>query len=86
MNKIDLILDKNGMLRFKNKLYVPNSTDLKSTILDELQKRSYFGHEGYRKMITTLRQLFYWPNTKSETTEYLSKCLDFQWVKDNINI
>jgi hypothetical protein len=32
-------------------------------------------------MITTLRKLFYWPNMKSETTEYLSKCLDCQQVK-----
>ena len=32
-------------------------------------------------MITTLGKLFYWPNMKSETTEYLSKCLYFQQVK-----
>jgi hypothetical protein len=31
-------------------------------------------------MITALRKLFYWPNMKSETTEYLSKCLDCQQV------
>ena len=32
-------------------------------------------------MITSLRKVFYWPNMKSETAEYLSKCLDFQQVK-----
>jgi hypothetical protein len=32
-------------------------------------------------MITTLRKLFYWPNMKSETTEYLSKSLYCQQVK-----
>ena len=32
-------------------------------------------------MITALRKLFYWPNIKNETTEYLSKCLYFQQVK-----
>jgi len=81
MNKIDLSLDKNGLLRFKNRLYIPNSSDLKSTILDELHKRPYSGHRGYQKMITALRKLFYRPNMKSEIDEYLSKCLDFQQVK-----
>jgi hypothetical protein len=78
MNKTDLSIDKNGLLRFKDRLYVPNSTDLKMKILDELHKKSYFGHPGYQKMITTLRKQFYWPNMKNETTEYLSKCLDCQ--------
>jgi hypothetical protein len=81
LNITDLSLDKNGLLRFKNQLYVPNSVDLKTTILDELHKKSYSGHPGYQKTITTLRKLFYWPNMKNETTEYLSKCLDCQQVK-----
>jgi hypothetical protein len=32
-------------------------------------------------MITTLRILFYWPNMKGETTEYLARRQDFQQVK-----
>jgi hypothetical protein len=81
MDKIVLSLDKNGLLRFKNMLYIPNFVDLKSTILDELHKNPYSGHRGYNKMVTTLRKLFYWPNMKGETSEYLSKCLDCQCVK-----
>jgi hypothetical protein len=74
-------LDKNGLLRLKSRLYLPNYVDLKSRILDELHKKPYSSHPGYHKMITALRKLFYWPNMKSETTEYLSKCLDCQQVK-----
>jgi len=84
MNRTDMSLDKNGQSRFKNWLYVPNYVYLKTTILDELHKMSYFGHLGYQKTITTLRKLFYWPNMKNETTEYLSKCLDYQQVKDEL--
>jgi hypothetical protein len=47
LNKTYLSLDKNGLIRFKNRLYVPNSVDLKSTILDELHKRPYSGHPRY---------------------------------------
>jgi hypothetical protein len=69
LDKTDLSLDENGLLRFKNRLYIPDFVDLKSTIMDELHKNPYYGHPGYRKMATTLRKLFYWPNMKSETAE-----------------
>jgi hypothetical protein len=56
MHSTDLSIDKSGLLRFKNRLYVPNSTELKMIILDELHKKPYSGHPGYQKMITTLRK------------------------------
>jgi hypothetical protein len=67
-DKTDLSLDKNGLLRFKNRIYIPDSTELKLTVLDEVHKKPYSGHPGYQKTITTLRKLFYWPNMKGETT------------------
>jgi hypothetical protein len=51
------------------------------TILDEVHKKPYSGHPGYQKTIATLRKLFYWPNMKGETTEYLARCQDCQQVK-----
>jgi hypothetical protein len=68
MHRTDLSVDKNGLLRFKDRLYVTKSTELKMIILDELHKNPYFGHPLYQKMITTLRKKFYWPNMKNETT------------------
>ena len=44
-------------------------------------KNPYSGHPGYQKMITTIRNQFYWPNMKSEIAGYFSKCLDCQQVK-----
>jgi hypothetical protein len=76
-----MCLDRNGLLRFKSRLYILESAELKLTILDEVHKKPYFGHPGYQKMATTFRKLFYWPNMKGETTEYLYKFLDFQQVK-----
>jgi hypothetical protein len=63
-DKPDLSIDKKGLLRFKNILYIPDSTELKLTFFDEVHKKPYSGHLGYQKMITTLRKLFYWPNMK----------------------
>jgi hypothetical protein len=39
------------------------------------------GHPGYQKMITTVRQLYYWPRMKQDIVEYISKCLECQQVK-----
>jgi hypothetical protein len=68
-------------LRFKNRLYVPNFVDLEGVILNKLHKNPYSSHLGYQKMITSLRKKNYCPDMKFETTDYLSKCLDFQQVK-----
>ena len=80
-DKPDLSIDKNGLLRFKNRLYIPDLTELKITILDEVHKKPYSTHPGYQKTITTLRKLFYWPNVKGETTKYLDRWQYFQQVK-----
>jgi hypothetical protein len=77
-DKPDLSIDKKGLLRLKNRLYIPDSAELKSTILDEVHKKPYSGHPGYQKTITTLRKLFLWPSMKGETTEYLARCQDCQ--------
>jgi hypothetical protein len=75
-SKMDLNIDKKGLLRFKNRLYLPDSAKLKLTVMDEVHKKPYSGHPGYQKMITTLRKLFYWPNMKGEIEEYLARCQD----------
>jgi hypothetical protein len=48
-DKSDLSVDKKGLLRFKNRLYIPDSTGLKVTILDEVHKKPYLAIEGTRK-------------------------------------
>jgi hypothetical protein len=81
LNSKNFSIVKNGLLKFKNRFYVPNFVELTLIILNELHKNSYYGHPGYQKMIIALRKQFYWPNMKSETTKYLSKFLDCQQVK-----
>jgi hypothetical protein len=80
-DKPDRSIDKKGVLRFKNRLYIPDSTELKLTVLDEVHKKLYSGHPGYQKKITTLKKLFCWPNMKAEIAEYLDRCQYCQQVK-----
>ena len=59
-------MNKKGLLLHKRRLYIPNSEDIKSIIMDELHKRPFLGHPGYQKMITMARKDFFWPNMKKE--------------------
>jgi hypothetical protein len=68
-----LSIDKKGLLLFKNKLYILDLVELKLIVLDEVHKKLYSGHPGYQKTITTFRKIFYWPNMKGETTEYMAR-------------
>ena len=53
-DKPDISIEKKGLLRFKNKLFIRDSTKLKLTILDEEHKKPYYGHLGYKKAIIAL--------------------------------
>jgi hypothetical protein len=52
LDKSDLSIDEKGLLRFKNIIYIPYSTELKLTVLDELHKKLYYGHPRYQKTVT----------------------------------
>jgi hypothetical protein len=47
LDRTCLSLNRNGLIRFKNRLYIPDSVELKLTILDEVHKKPYSGHPGY---------------------------------------
>jgi hypothetical protein len=70
-----------GVLTYRNRLYIPNCDDLKRLIMDELHKTPYTGHPGDQKMITTTRKQLYWPGLKKGIADYLAKCLECQQVK-----
>ena len=42
-----------GLLTYRNILYIPSCDDMKRFIMKELQNIPYVGHPGYQKMITT---------------------------------
>jgi len=70
-----------NLLLYNNRLYIPNSIDLKCLILDEFHRRLYVGHPSYPKMAKTVRQLYYWLRMKKEITQYIVKCSECEQVK-----
>jgi len=54
-------LRANELLLYNNRLCIPNSIELGNLITYEFHNRSYMCHPGYHKMITTVRQMYYFP-------------------------
>lgn len=50
-------------------------------IMDEYHKIPYSGHSSYQKMITTMKNSYYWEIIKKEVAKYIVKCLEWQYVK-----
>ena len=51
-------LEEDGLLTYKNKIYIPNVADLRRVVMDEIHQAPYSGHPGYQKMIATERNTF----------------------------
>ena len=65
----------------KDKVYVPNSGDIRKMVLKEMHNVSYVGHLGYLKTITTIRKWYYWPGMKNDVVKHIAKCMECQKVK-----
>ena len=53
-------INDNKMLTFKVKVYVPNQLDLKERVMKEYHRSNYAGHQGYQKMLTMIKKVFFW--------------------------
>jgi hypothetical protein len=49
--------------------------------MDEFHRIPYVGHPSYQKMVTIVRQMYYWPRMKQDIAQYIEKCLELQHVK-----
>ena len=45
-----------GLITYKNRIYIPNVAYLRRMVMDEIQQDPYSGHSGYQKTIATARK------------------------------
>jgi hypothetical protein len=57
----DCELGIDGILLYKNRVYVPNYLEFRSVILKEMHSVPYAGHPGYQKIVSTVKSHYYWP-------------------------
>jgi hypothetical protein len=74
-------LGTDGLLLYKNRVYVPNVRELKLAILNEMHNMAYARHPGYQKTVAVVKSHYFWLGMKKEIVEYIARCMECQKVK-----
>lgn len=73
----DYHLLADGLITFRDKIYVPNISELKKIMLREFCAKPYSGHLGCQNTLTTVNFYYYWLNLKKDVVEFVDRCLDY---------
>ncbi|KAA3480029.1 DNA/RNA polymerases superfamily protein [Gossypium australe] len=74
-------VNKEGLICFQGRVCMPEDSELRRKILQEVHGSPYAMHPGGSKMYRDLREQFWWSGLKREVTEFMGKCLTCQQVK-----
>lgn len=77
----DYALQDGGILKLKGQVYIPNSSEQRKSVLQEMHNVPYAGHPGYQKTVKTVRKEYFWPGMKKYVAEHIAKCMECQRVK-----
>ncbi|KAD6119716.1 hypothetical protein E3N88_10987 [Mikania micrantha] len=77
--KLDIKTD--GVLYFKNRIWVHLFGNSRTIILDEAHKSRYSIHPSADKMYKDLKDFYWWPGMKKHIAEYVGRCLTCLKVK-----
>ncbi|WMV49759.1 hypothetical protein MTR67_043144 [Solanum verrucosum] len=70
-----------GVLRYQDRLCVPNVDDLSEQILSEAHSYLYSIHLGATKMYCDLWEIYWWNEMKKDIVEFVANCPNCQQVK-----
>ena len=70
-----------GSLRYRGRVVVPQSIDLREEILKEFHCSRFAMHLGNTKMYFDLRHQYYWSGMKRHVGDFVRRCLTCQKVK-----
>ncbi|XP_073132963.1 uncharacterized protein [Henckelia pumila] len=76
-----LYIVDDGVVRYRGRMWVPSTDQLRSDIMTEAHASSYSIHPGSTKMYRDLRTLYWWPGMKIDIGRFVSECLTCQQVK-----
>lgn len=64
----------NGIIRYKNRIWVGNNPELQLKLIRELHASPAGGHSGFPVTYRKIKQLFAWPNMKKMIKESVQSC------------
>jgi hypothetical protein len=63
-----------GLLRYKGKLIIGSTTDLREKIISSLHNSELGGHSGEKATYQRVKLLFHWTGMKQQIIEYIKQC------------
>ena len=70
-----------GSLRYRERVVVPQLTELREEILKEFHCSRFAVHPGHMKMYQDLRRQYYWSGMKRHVGDFVRRCLTCQQIK-----
>ena len=77
----DYRMGSDGILRFRDRVYVHDNWRLRKQILEEGHKSRLSIHPGMTKMCKDLKQSFWWNGLKINVVDFMASCLVCQKAK-----
>ena len=74
----DFHVNKDGIILYRQRVWIPSDSALKEEILDEAHNSRYSIHPGSTKMYQDLKRQFWWEGIKKDVAEWVGKCLTCQ--------
>jgi len=65
-----------GLVKFKDRVYLSDNSELKKVILREFHVKPYSAHPSYHKTLTAVKRYYYWSNIKKDVREFVAMCFD----------
>jgi hypothetical protein len=72
---------EDGGLYYKGRLFIPDSLELKKSIVDSEHDSRVAGHMGADKTVELVRRNFFWPQMDTWIRDYVGSCVECQRSK-----
>lgn len=74
---------KDGLLRYKNRVWLGNNEELQHKVLTTLHTSAMGGHSGFPVTYKRVQAIFAWPRMKAQVKSFVANCTICQQAKPN---
>jgi hypothetical protein len=69
-------MEEDGILLFKDTIYVPNTQELRNMVLKEMHNVPYVGHPWYHNTIIVVRSEYIWSGMKKDVADCIARYME----------
>ena len=73
--EIEFSMNEDEFLFYRDRVYVPNDSELKKSILQEANTGFFAIHLSSTKMYQDLKTSYWWSGMKKDVSDFVTKCM-----------